>query len=151
MTVQLAKGENAYAAAFRELMERRAVNEPLWLRELRENSFRKFESTGFPGVEQEDWKYTNVAPIARTKFAPVLTANGTQLSKGKAMAPFTYKETRDSTFVFVNGIFRQDLSARTALPENVLALELGEALRSVEYEALIRESLERSSDSNGFT
>src|SRR5437588_11437380 len=133
MTVQLAKEENAYAAAFRELMERRAMNEPRWLRELRENSFKKFESTGFPGVKQEDWKYTNVAAIARTKFAPVLTTNGTQLSKGKAMAPFTYKETRESTFVFVNGIFRRDLSSRTALPENVLALELSEALHSDEY------------------
>ena len=138
MAVQLVEEQNTYAAAFRDLMERRADDEPSWLRQLRESSFKQFESAGFPSVKQEDWKYTNVAAIARTKFAPVLTTNGTQLSKGKAMAPFTYKETRESTFVFVNGIFRQDLSARTALPENVLALELGEALRSVEYEATNR-------------
>ncbi len=30
--------------------------------------FREFESLGFPTTRDEDWKYTNVAPIARQRF-----------------------------------------------------------------------------------
>src|SRR5437867_2948916 len=150
MTVQLAEVENTYAAAFRELTEKHA-NEPSWLRELRQSAFQQFASAGFPGVDLEEWKYTNVAPIARTKFRPVLAANGTQLAKRNAMAPFTYTETRDSAFVFVNGIFRKDLSSRKALPEDVIALDLGEALQRADYETSIRESLEHYGEANSFT
>ena len=151
MTSELSNDARFYAAAFRDFMETRADDEPSWLRTLRESSFKQFESAGFPSVKQEDWKYTNVAAIARTKFRPVLAANGTQLAKGNAMAPFTYTETRDSAFVFVNGIFRKDLSSRKALPENVIAFDLGEALQHADYETSIRESLEHYGEANSFT
>ena len=77
MATEIANENIAYLSALRELMK--ASGDPLWLRELRGRSFDRFERVGFPGVEQEEWKYTNVAPIKRTKFTPVVNSNGTAL------------------------------------------------------------------------
>src|SRR5436305_9172829 len=149
MATEIASKNSAYLSALRELMK--TSGDPLWLRELRERSFDQFERVGFPAVEQEEWKYTNVALIKKTNFTPVVNSNGTALSKRNGLAPFIYDETRDSTFVFVNGIFREDLSSSQGL-SGVVALDLNDALQISEYETVIRASLERNSngDNNGF-
>ena len=104
MVTQLIKDQDVYSAAFREAMRQREPIEPSWLSRLREDSFEKFERTGFPVVQQEEWKYTNVAAIAKTNFAPVLSRNGTR-PESDWLASFAYEETRNSTAVFLNGIF----------------------------------------------
>src|SRR5437870_5322565 len=149
MATEIATENSAYLSALREVMK--VSGEPSWLRELRERSFDQFERVGFPGVDQEEWKYTNVASIAKMKFTPVVNSNGTALSKRNGLAPFIYDETRDSTFVFVNGIFREDLSSCKGL-SGVVALDLNDALQIREYETVIRENIERNvdGDNNGF-
>lgn len=54
--------ETIYADAFKRFLS--AVDEPGELRRLREEAFEHFGDAGFPPVKSEDWKYTNVAPIA---------------------------------------------------------------------------------------
>lgn len=137
------KDKGAYRAAFQDVI---SVAEPSWLRDVRQNSFALFERAGFPSVDQEEWKYTNVASLARTDFRPVIAANGTRLSRGESLAPFTYEETRNSVFVFVNGIFRADLSSLDSLPQGITAISLGEALSDGKYESLIRQSFESNPD-----
>src|SRR5262245_24050364 len=137
MATELIK-ENSYDTAFQELTESHR-DEPQWLRDLRERSFAQFQSAGFPSVQNEEWKYTNVASIARAKFSPVIAANGTGFSK--TSVPFTYEETRGSVFVFVNGIFRDDLSSLESLPAGVIATGLGAAVRDKQHESLIRPCL----------
>lgn len=139
--------ESMYRAAFRELMENGSRAEPQWLRDTRQRCFDEFERAGFPTVQNEEWKYTNVSSIARTNFTPVIAANGTALSKGQALAPFTYEETRNSVFVFVNGIFRADLSSVRSL-ESITAIKLDEALQDPGHEAVVRESLQRNAPDN---
>jgi len=39
-----------------------------WLEKLRENAFARFAEQGFPTTRDEEWRFTNVAPIARTGF-----------------------------------------------------------------------------------
>jgi Fe-S cluster assembly protein SufD len=41
-----------------------------WLQQLREAAFQRFAALGFPTTHDEEWRFTNVAPIARTKFSP---------------------------------------------------------------------------------
>ena len=36
-----------------------------WLRELRETAFQRFAELGFPTTHDEEWRFTNVTPIAR--------------------------------------------------------------------------------------
>lgn len=60
MTAELAK-QTLFGAAFRELI---AGEQDAALRSMREEAFRIFQEKGFPTVHDEDWKYTNVAPLA---------------------------------------------------------------------------------------
>jgi Fe-S cluster assembly protein SufD len=152
MAVEMAREESKYAAAFREGLQGVRADEPSWLRQLRERSFERFERIGFPAVENEEWKYTNVAPIVRGNFAPVAARNGSKATDSNS-ASFVYEETRDSRAVFVNGIFQPGLSSLTALPEGVVAMELAEASMSDEHGQAVREQLESGfpADENGFT
>ena len=36
-----------------------------WLQKLRESAFARFSELGFPTARDEEWRFTNVAPIAR--------------------------------------------------------------------------------------
>src|ERR1700674_1184955 len=40
-----------------------------WLQKLREAGFQRFSELGFPTTHDEEWRFTNVAPIARTRFS----------------------------------------------------------------------------------
>src|SRR5260370_25123150 len=152
MATQLIKDEKVYSTAFREAMRQREPTEPSWLSRLREDSFEKFERTGFPVVQQEEWRYANVAAIAKTNFAPVLSRNGTR-PDSDWLASFAYEETHSSTAVFLNGIFQPDLSSLRALPKDVVAIELGEALLSGQHGESVRKLLESGIQlaENGFT
>src|SRR5580698_6410251 len=45
--------------------------QPSWLFPLRKAAMTRFAELGFPTVDDEDWRFTNVAPIARLPFQPV--------------------------------------------------------------------------------
>jgi len=147
MALQLIKEEDTLAAAFREFVETRDANEPAWLRLLRQKSFARFEEPGFPTVKDEDWKYTNVAPIAKANFAPAL-ANRTAPT-AEDIGPFIH-ETRNSTIVFVNGFYQRELSRLEALPAGVVVISFVDALASGEHEGVIRPHFEGENE-NGFT
>ena len=142
---QAIKEQNIYAGAFRELSARDGG--PSWVARLREGAFERFEETGFPTTDEEDWKYTNVAPIARSEFQPAPPAAGAELDLAGA-EPFIYAEARQSRLVFVNGCFRPDLSSLESVPPGVVAADLAAALAG-EHAGVIRENLGRLSEQGG--
>src|SRR5215218_6781789 len=58
--------ETIYADAFKRFLS--ADEGPSELRRLREEAFAHFTSGGFPALKSEDWKYTNVAPVAAVEW-----------------------------------------------------------------------------------
>jgi Fe-S cluster assembly protein SufD len=137
---------------FRELQDR-VSSSASWLNRLRENAMAQFEEIGFPTTKDEDWTYTNVAPIARSRFTlsdPAESAGGTAAAE---LANFRTPESKDSELVFVNGRLRRDLSSVSALPAEVVALDLSEVLNDERYSQVAREELARRADyvQNGFT
>ena len=44
------------------------VQAPAWVKEQRERAAKRFAEVGFPSVRHEDWRFTNVAPIADAKY-----------------------------------------------------------------------------------
>jgi Fe-S cluster assembly protein SufD len=150
MAVELIEEVNSYGAAFRHLLNRSNRSEPLWLTQRREAAFEHFERVGFPTVREEDWKYTNVSPIARTHFTPIIENIAGQRLNENTRA-FFYDEARDSRLVFLNGIFQPGLSAVVDLPNGVVIAEFAEVLRQPEYEARFREHLNSNSEANAFT
>lgn len=97
---------------------------PGWLRELRRRGREQFERVGFPTQRQEEWRFTNVAPIERTDFSH---AGGEphDLSREK-LQPFLMDDCAE--LVFVNGGLRPELSQLEGLPDGVVATSLARAL-----------------------
>jgi Fe-S cluster assembly protein SufD len=128
-----------FAAAFDELVIKQA-GEPAWLSEFRKQSFSRFQEIGFPSVTEEEWKYTSVAPIARGELSPVTHVNGAAIAKQDLHA-WTYEEA-PVRFVFVNGIFRQELSA-LADSQGVEALRMESAVSDERFADSIRHVFSR--------
>lgn len=154
MIAEIKKVENSYEEAFRILQEAEAESHVSWLVHLRENAMERFAELGFPSVKDEEWKYTNVAPIARIDFKPFIPAGARDRgSDAKELASFGCAEAENSQLIFVNGMRRDDLSSLTALSEGVVAIDLSQAIANDRYEELVRQHLARDADyiANGFT
>jgi Fe-S cluster assembly protein SufD len=67
MVVATEKNLGPYLGDFTALKDR-ITAEPAWLRQRRELAFERFSRLGFPTPRDEEYKYTNLAPIARTEF-----------------------------------------------------------------------------------
>jgi len=61
MVSSLAVTETQFSEQFREFLK----SSDDGLRAIREEAFRYFQENGFPSVRSENWKYTNIAPIAK--------------------------------------------------------------------------------------
>lgn len=154
MVTEITKLENFYEEAFRNLQGSQPDSRPSWLKSLRENAMSSFGEMGLPSVKDEEWKYTNVAPIARVDFKPsVFSEAASGLSEATDFTEFTCVETAESQLVFVNGILRNDLSSLCGLPEEVVTINLSQAVVDERYEPMVREHLARGADyvANGFT
>src|SRR3954452_5305047 len=102
MMAQATKEKSLYREAWEESQRRAMRDLPAWATRLREDAFDAFERLGFPTTAEEDWKYTNVAPIARARFSPP-SRNDDAHTGGDALSKDTYSETAHSRLVFVNG------------------------------------------------
>ena len=84
-----------------ERFERKA-KQPSWLTPLRWAGITRFAELGFPTLRDEDWRFTNVAPIAKLPFKPVLEPEPPSLTR-EALAGFTFGRLPASRLVFING------------------------------------------------
>src|ERR1044072_5374568 len=151
MVTEIATSKTSYLEAFRSVQEREPAAQA-WLGRLRENAMSRFEELGFPSTKDEEWKYTNVAAIARTQFIPWQQTTETGGSDSVELAAFSAAEARDSQLVFVNGRLRDDLSSLTALPEEVVGIDLSRALDDERYSEIVWTHLAQHADhaANGF-
>src|ERR1700722_15530134 len=85
------------------------ATQPKWLQPGRKAGIASFADQGFPTLHDEDWRFTNVAPIAALPFqlAGPVAANGAE-SKTLDEAVFTHLP--GNRLVFVNGFFCAKLS-----------------------------------------
>jgi Fe-S cluster assembly protein SufD len=143
MVTELVKSENNYQAAFRALAPTVA-----WLELVRGSAMDRFEQLGFPSLTDEEWKYTNLASLAKESFVPA-TANEEISGDVKRHA---YPETATAHVVVVNGFLREDLSVTTGL-ENVVAVDLFNAGADARYNKIVRKYLARNAGyhNNGLT
>ena len=83
--------------------------EPSWMRELRRSSMGTFERLDFPTMKDEDWHFTNIAPVAEKVFG--LSRKGSSVPED-VIARFSYGQSWNSV-VFVNGrLDRIDVDAK---------------------------------------
>lgn len=95
-------------AAFDEFERQGQGDTPSWLQALRKGGIAHFAELGFPTTRHEEWRFTNVGPIARTNWQlPSLTAaRVTEKELGKVLFP----GLRARRLVFADGLFVPELS-----------------------------------------
>ena len=93
--------------------------------EIRKSAISKFSELGFPTTHNEEWKYTNIAPIASAKFK--LAAEATHLHK-KILSPYTFDSMPQNLLVFVNGRFVKEWSHVAARGKGLVIESLASVL-----------------------
>jgi Fe-S cluster assembly protein SufD len=98
---------------------------PAWLPQVREAAIERFAELGFPSKKREDWKYTNVTPIARA----VAEAPGGDEATGAEIEAVVDLSAMEHALVFVNGRFAPELSSPGVLPDGAVVDGLARVLR----------------------
>ncbi len=99
--------------------------EPGWLSSLRRSALATFDSLGFPSMKNEDWHFTNTAPIAGRKFT---TAGDGSIVSADALSRIGYGQDWH-TIVFVNGRIQVQPDTDT-LPAGLSITTLGAEIES---------------------
>src|SRR6266704_6600186 len=89
------------------------AKQPSWVFPLRKAGLARFAEQGFPTINDEDWRFTNVAPITRLPFNPLFEANHDRVSS-EAVAGFMFGKIPAHRLVFVNGHHAPELSSEPA-------------------------------------
>ena len=125
-----------------------AAPQPGWLLPLRKAGIASFAEAGFPTLHDEDWRFTNVAPIAKLPFhlAGAVAVNG---AESKALDESVFAALPGHRLVFVNGFFSAKLSRIKAVTGGVRIESLSAALAT--DSALIEKHLGRYAHTAGNT
>ena len=86
---------------------------PSWLQQMREAAMARFRDLGFPSTHHEEWKYTNVAPLAKMAFhlpSPPERLDGIREQIERASLAV------NTQMVFLNGRYLPELSSLGGLP-----------------------------------
>ena len=116
-------GAGHYLAAIERAARDRA-HEPTWLRGVRRSAADAFGRMGIPTTRDEEWRVTNVAPIADTPFAaaPIATVAPEEVSR------FLVPGLAGPLLVFVNGRYAAELSAPGVLAPGLTVSTIGDAV-----------------------
>ena len=97
---------------------------PGYVRALRQRGAEQFTALGLPTTRHEDWKYTNLAPLARQPFA--LAGAGVPPAAARLAAAAHLDDAIE--LVFVNGHLAPELSRLAELPGGAVVTSLADAM-----------------------
>ena len=118
--------QDVYLSTFQ--VHEKSLAGPSWFGELRRAAMERFVERGFPTTRQEEWRFTNVAPIAKIPFELAQAPKG-GLARGK-LSSLPMADLGCDRLVFVNGRYSRELSSLRGLAKGVRACSLAEALAS---------------------
>jgi Fe-S cluster assembly protein SufD len=104
-----------------------ATPQPKWLLPVRKAGLAGFAALGFPKLSDEDWRFTNIAPIAQLPFSLAREAvvNGAET---KLLDEAAFTKLPGHRLVFVNGFFCAKLSSLKPVAAGVQIENLSAAL-----------------------
>ncbi len=140
--------KNPYFEDF-EGFDKSAFPRQPWLDGLRKGALGRFAELGFPTTRMEEWRHTNVGPIAQTPFRLARSRQNGLTSADTAN--FTFGSEECCQLVFLNGRYSPGLSTARALPRGIRAKCLASALTA--DRVLVEPHLARYAafDRNAFT
>ncbi len=99
---------------------------PAWLVETRRKGRALFRELGFPAATDEDWRYTNVAPLFRRALRVVDSRVPETTPVPSLVREMVRKAFPSPRLVFVGGRLAPELSSRDGLPHGVQLVSLAE-------------------------
>ncbi|MHC4696632.1 MAG: Fe-S cluster assembly protein SufD [Planctomycetota bacterium] len=121
-------GVDLFGSHFELVETRVAPGGQAWFLPTRRAAMARFAELGFPTTRHEEWRYTNVAPIARTPFGQP-GHDGARVSP-EQIAPCGLGGAEAASLVFVDGYYAPNLSSPGSQPEGVSVESLGAALEA---------------------
>ena len=134
--------EELYLANFTRLESGLNEHAPAWLPKLRHAAMESFAELGFPTTHDEEWIYTNVAPLAAIPFAPARHKLTEEIRHKLARLPLT--DLGCSRLTFFNGCHVPELSKLREVPKGLRAGSLASAWKN--HGALLERHLGRYAD-----
>ena len=116
--------QKTYRAQMEALQDATEGTAPHWLRTLRTEAAARFTELGFPSRNHEEWRSTNIAPIAETLFE-----RGAGQLDAETLAALPFTDLPGHLVVFVDGVFALELSRIGTLPSGVTVGSLADVLR----------------------
>ena len=116
-----------YLESFARFEKATAGNGQEWLRPVRRAAIARFAELGFPTTRDEDWRFTNVAPIAQISFQ--LAGDAHIELAPRDIEQLTFPGPRDIQLVFVNGRYAPTLSSPTSPSDGLSVRSLAQAFR----------------------
>ncbi len=133
-----------YQAEFREFEKNLNGESASSIHAIRKEALSRFVELGFPTTQNEEWKYTNIAPIARINFSAIHQADNIT---NKQIEAFSLGKLKCNRLVFVNGRYAAKLSTVVGLPKSAKIGSLAAALKA--DDAMLNEHLTRYASFTG--
>jgi Fe-S cluster assembly protein SufD len=141
-----------YRADFKAFQEGLPIGELEWLRGMREHAMSNFNRSGFPTTRRgnEEWKYTNVVPLANAKFK---YSPDVRLSRVTSEDVLRHSPHGAGwvTLAFVNGRYDPALSTMGVSGNGVCVTNLADALVTSPNEVARHLSKYAVVEGDGFT
>ena len=134
--------EGLYLSSFSRLESELNENAPAWLVKLRRGAIGSFADRGFPTTHDEEWIYTNVAPLASVPFVPRRLKLTPELRQKIENLPLA--DLGCSRLTFLNGYYVPELSKLREVPQGLKAGSLASAWKN--HGALLERHLGRFAD-----
>ena len=116
---------------------------------VRKDALARFVELGFPTTRDEEWRFTNIAPIRNTKFHPSFEPRNVSVGI-EQLNKLVVTDTGSIRIVFVNGHFAPTLSSIPSKAEGLQVGSLAEAVKK--RNQVVNQHLARHAhfDSNAF-
>jgi Fe-S cluster assembly protein SufD len=119
--------DQQYAIEFEQLEKRLNGMASSPIHKIRKEAIARFSVLGFPTTKQEEWRFTNVAPVARTAFTPAWQFDGQGVS-ADVVKRYSLGDAVGGLLVFINGHWSREHSRLSGLPQGVTVENLSSAM-----------------------
>jgi Fe-S cluster assembly protein SufD len=126
---EVMEAKDVYLANFSEFEKGLSGRRQPWLERLRAAAIDRFAALGFPTLRDEEWRFTNLAPLSHVPFRPAanFALDGEETRK---LEQATSEAGKCCRIVFVNGRHAPQFSSIEGLPATVIVDSLAAVLAS---------------------
>ena len=135
--------KNWYIQKF-EHLEKNLNGDSGSIHSLRRDAISYFSDLKFPSLKDEEWKYTNIAPLLKYNFKPVDPKKKIAPVQPEKIKKFLFEKMEHSLLVFINGHYSEELSNIQDLPKDVIVSNIASAIS--DYSEIVKKHFGRYAD-----